>query len=190
MFIQFLRNIIHSPKQAAMLGAALFIFPLEAYSTSFYAAPDHPEPHHQEFHHYHPGPVYSNHQRWFWASRHHANGPSLPEAATFAIISGITYAVINGAYYRHEGERYIWVSNQPPAQNTTIIVNDPNRPQVTESDDEPNGSSGDYTLGSIVEELPDSAKEVSINDRQYFVSHHHWFIALEDQGYVVVKSPL
>ncbi|KPA53188.1 MULTISPECIES: hypothetical protein [Photobacterium] len=45
-----------------------------------------------------------------WYEKHH-----LPEIATFAVIAGATYAIINNTYYKKDGERYVY-SEKPNAK--------------------------------------------------------------------------
>ncbi len=58
-----------------------------------------------------PGPHWGGHGRGW-------GGPGplrfLPEAATSVLIGGLTYYMLNGAYYQRQGENYVVV--QPPAE--------------------------------------------------------------------------
>ncbi|MCA0936458.1 hypothetical protein LCL85_13035 [Vibrio alginolyticus] len=117
----------------------------------------------------------------------------LVDIATFAIFAGITYAIINDAYYQKSGDRYVYVQN-PPAGNYTII--DPNDIAITSSGTTSSTSSNaasnsPYTKGEIIDTLPSSKKTVVVNGQTYFQYQNTWFLPLRDQHkYVVVEPPL
>ncbi|HIF9128913.1 TPA: hypothetical protein ACX6PG_001226 [Photobacterium damselae] len=63
--------------------------------------------HHRHHHRHHrdvvivkPGRPY--YKPWYYRS-------SLPEMATFAVIAGVTYAIVDNMYYKRDGDRYIKV---------------------------------------------------------------------------------
>ncbi|BAX54859.1 TPA: hypothetical protein ACX6QT_002386 [Photobacterium damselae] len=65
------------------------------------------KPKHHRHHHHHrdvvivkPGRPY--YKPWYYRS-------SLPEIATFAVIAGVTYAIVDNMYYKRDGDRYIKV---------------------------------------------------------------------------------
>lgn len=133
-----------------------------------------------------PGP----HPGWFWDGpghgRHH--GPFLPDGAAFAVIAGMTYAIIDGQYYRHQGNQYIYVGDSPVPSQTTVVVHSSDN--NTSSESISNNQDTLFSPGTIVSQLPEKYKKVTINHQQYFVSHHTWFVKLANRGYVVVKPQL
>lgn len=48
------------------------------------------------------------------------------------------------------------------------------------------------TTGTLLEHLPDGARSVTIENRQYFVSSGNWFVAVYEGGihYMVVLAPV
>ncbi|CAG8999193.1 MAG: hypothetical protein CENE_01162 [Candidatus Celerinatantimonas neptuna] len=134
-----------------------------------------------------PGP----HSGWFWDGPGHGHGPFLPDGVAFAVIAGITYAIVDGQYYRHQGNQYIYVGDKPtqPSQ-TTVVFNSSNNNTHSITTTDTNDQDTLFSPGTIVSELPGKSKKVTINHRQYFVSHHTWFVKLASPGYVVVKAQL
>ncbi len=117
----------------------------------------------------------------------------LVNIATFAVFAGITYAIINDAYYKKSGDRYVYVEN-PPAGNYTII--DSNDLALTSSGTASSASStaasaSPYTKGQIIDTLPSTKKTVVVNGQTYFQYQNTWFLPLRDQRkYVVVEPPI
>ncbi|MDO6705851.1 hypothetical protein [Photobacterium sp. 1_MG-2023] len=59
-------------------------------------------------HHYHRDVVVV-HER----PRREYHRSNLPDLVTFAVISGMTYAIIDNAFYKQSGERYIYTPHRP-----------------------------------------------------------------------------
>ncbi|QOW06083.1 hypothetical protein [Vibrio parahaemolyticus] len=139
--------------------------------------------------------------------------------ATFAIFAGVTYAIVQDAYYQQRGSRYVYVQN-PPAGNYTVISGSdvlPNSASTTTSlstvTTSPNSYSASpnqvsttttetsktitkktpspYKLGEIVDSLPRTKQTIVIDGQSYFKYQDTWFAPLRaDRKYVVVESPL
>ncbi len=91
-------------------------------------------PNYQRPPHYHRPPVVArpphHHTTYISVSRGYRYPPyrghyyyyhrDLVDIATFAVFAGITYAIINDAFYQKSGDRYVYVRN-PPAGNYTVI---------------------------------------------------------------------
>lgn len=45
--------------------------------------------------------------------KQHFHHSSLPEIATFAVIAGVSYAIIDNGFYKKSGERYEYVEKPP-----------------------------------------------------------------------------
>ncbi|MFM2485457.1 DUF6515 family protein [Celerinatantimonas yamalensis] len=122
---------------------------------------------------------------WFSASPR-SHGPRLPNDAAWMVIAGINYAIIDGLYYQHSGDRYIYVDHPPsiPPSNTTIVIDNTD---ALQSD----AASTTILPGTLVEKLPRQYKTVSVNGRDYYVSGRIWYAALaKNQGFIVVKAQL
>ncbi|WP_330961186.1 hypothetical protein [Photobacterium sp. 53610] len=65
--------------------------------------------HYHEPRHYHHRDVVVVHER----PRREYHRSNLPELVTFAVISGITYAVIDNAFYKQSGDKYVYTSQRP-----------------------------------------------------------------------------
>ncbi len=116
----------------------------------------------------------------------------LVNIATFAVFAGITYAIVNDAYYQKSGDRYVYVQN-PPAGNYTIINSNDLALTTSGSSGSTNSNvaSSPYTKGEIVDTLPSTKKTVVVNGQTYFQYQNTWFLPLRDQRkYVVVEPPL
>ncbi|WP_440878740.1 hypothetical protein [Vibrio natriegens] len=124
----------------------------------------------------------------------------LVDIATFAIFAGITYAIIQDAYYKKSGDRYVYVES-PPAGNYTVIdgnevvsYSGSNSATVTKSSSSTSTNvspNSPFKKGEIVDSLPSTKKTVVVNGQTYFQYQNAWFLPLRDQRkYVVVESPL
>lgn len=109
-------------------------------------------------------------------------GYSLPQGVALALLAGVTYAVVDGMYYyRKEGDRYIYVST-PPAGTYTVVEK---AASTT--------SSSALEPGTIVSQLPKSAKKVEYQGQAYYVVGENWYLPVSGNSignYVVVTNPL
>lgn len=66
---------------------------------------------HHHHHHYHRKKVVivKERPRHHHHHYHHYHKSRLPEVATFAVIAGITYAIIDNQYYKRRGDNYEYV---------------------------------------------------------------------------------
>lgn len=65
---------------------------------------------HHHHHHYHRKKVVIVKERpRHHHHHHHYHKSRLPEIATFAVIAGITYAIIDNQYYKRRGDNYEYV---------------------------------------------------------------------------------
>ena len=109
-------------------------------------------------------------------------GYNLPTGVALAVLAGVTYAIVDGMYYyRQTGDRYVYVE-RPPAGSYTVVETH-------------NASSHSSALepGTIISNLPVSAKQVEYKGQAYYVVGENWFLRVasnQDSGYVVVRSPL
>ncbi|MDF4601063.1 hypothetical protein P3509_16155, partial [Vibrio parahaemolyticus] len=170
---------------------------------------------------YHSSFIYVRPGYWYppYRGRYYYYHNDLVGIATFAIFAGVTYAIVQDAYYQQRGSRYVYVQN-PPAGNYTVISDGdvlPNSASTTTSlstvTTSPNSYSASpnqvstttteasktitrkppspYKLGEIVDSLPHTKQTVVIDGQSYFKYQDTWFAPLrEDRKYVVVESPL
>ncbi|WP_115717601.1 hypothetical protein [Gallaecimonas mangrovi] len=91
----------------------------------------HHDDHHYDDHHDRHGPP-PHHDRVIVVDRgfHHQGPPprhryyhrsDLANIATFAVLAGVTYAIIDNVYYRKSGDRYEYIS-KPPAGSYRVIT--------------------------------------------------------------------
>ncbi|WP_028108185.1 hypothetical protein [Ferrimonas futtsuensis] len=100
----------------------------------------------------------------------------LTRIATFAVYSGVTYAIVDDAYYRKHGDHYLYVESPPAGHYSVIQAGD--------------AGSG-YTLGQRLGQLPSGSHSVVVDGISYHNLGEHWFVPLAGgQSYVVVESPL
>ncbi|WP_104025475.1 hypothetical protein [Vibrio hyugaensis] len=152
---------------------------------------------------------------WYppYRGRYYYYHSDLVGIATFAIFSGITYAIVQDSYYRRNGDRYDYV-RYPPSGNYTIVNGNsvttssstasnyaPPSGQIVSSS--PSSSSAHvaqvapapepspYKLGEIVNSLPHTKETVVVDGQSYFKYNNTWFAPLrEERKFVVVESPL
>ncbi|MGF1688609.1 hypothetical protein L4C36_18305 [Photobacterium japonica] len=70
----------------------------------------HKHKHHHKHHHHHHYKKRHKHVVVVKERHHHYHKSRLPEIATFAIIAGATYAIIDNHYYKRRGENYEYVA--------------------------------------------------------------------------------
>ncbi|TNZ65722.1 hypothetical protein CGK45_04710 [Vibrio parahaemolyticus] len=170
---------------------------------------------------YHSSFIYVRPGYWYppYRGRYYYYHNDLVGIATFAIFAGVTYAIVQDAYYQQRGSRYVYVQN-PPAGNYTVISGSdvlPNSASTTTSlstvTTSPNSYSASpnqvsttttetsktitkktpspYKLGEIVDSLPHTKQTIVIDGQSYFKYQDTWFAPLRaDRKYVVVESPL
>lgn len=110
----------------------------------------------------------------------------LVDIATFAIFAGITYAIIQNAYYKKDGDRYVYVQSPPEGNYTVIDSSD-----VVLSSNSNAVANSPYKKGDVVDTLPSTKKTVVVNGQTYFQYQNTWFLPLRNERkYVVVESPL
>ncbi|MGL6260036.1 DUF6515 family protein [Vibrio sp. WXL103] len=100
---------------------------------------------------------------------------SLPKTATFVVIAGISYAVINNAYYKRSNDTYVYVEQPPvsaPAQATTssMSVNTSNH-------------------GKIVDVLPANVTTVTVEGATFYVLGSDWYAPIAGTNQFVIVEP-
>jgi hypothetical protein len=96
---------------------------------------------------------------------------NLPSAASLLVISGITYAIIDGLYYQRHNDKYVYVENPPvAAQKTTVDTN-----------------SG--MIGTVVNALPAGSKKVTVNGVLFYVHSGDWYAPIASSHSFVVVEP-
>lgn len=98
---------------------------------------------------------------------------NLPRATTFVIIAGISYAVIDNAYYKRHNNTYIYVESPPVVTTAT---------QDTGYDDTNN-------FGHLVSELPHYAKKVSVDGATFYVTDTDWYAPISGGSQFVIVAP-
>jgi hypothetical protein len=121
------------------------------------ALPSHAEPWHKHIDK--PWKNHKRHKKEVHVIHHDYKRSMLPETAVFLAIAGITYAVVDGKYYKEGKDRYIYVERENLSR---------------------------YRPGQIVKRLPEGATVVHKKRQQYFVSRGDWFLPLDNGKYVVV----
>ncbi len=102
---------------------------------------------------------------------------SLPKNAAFAVIAGISYAVIDNAYYKRSSDTYVYVE-QPPVtvvEQTTVI--------------EAPATSSTSSYGSIVDFLPDQVTTVTVNGATFYVDGSDWYAPISGTNQFVTIEP-
>lgn len=107
----------------------------------------------------------------------------LPAAATFAVIAGITYAIVDNNYYKQSGDTYVYIE-QPPAVTNTTVVTAPNNSTTVVTN-----TNTVLPLGSIISTLPAGAQTVTIGQGVFYVSQGQWYARITGQNQFVVVAP-
>ncbi len=110
-----------------------------------------------------PTPPPSHHR-----SEYGLNG--LPAAASFLVLSGITYALIDGLYYQKQNDRYVYVQNPPTSTTVTTTTTSSN-------------------IGQVVDALPSGSKTVTVNGVLYYVSGNTWYAPIASSSKFVTVAP-
>lgn len=95
------------------------------------------------------------------------DGASLPSAASLLLISGITYAVIDGLYYQRHNDKYVYVENPPVAQQTIVSSH----------------------TGTVINALPSGSKTVTVNGVLYYVHAGTWYAPIASSHRFVIVEP-
>ncbi len=101
-------------------------------------------------------------------SYHHSG---LPSTAAFLAIAGITYAIIDNAYYKQSGDQYIYVE----------------QPLVTASQQVSTTSSG--LSGQVVNTLPIGVVTVTVDGATYYVRGDNWYAPIAGTNKFVIVAP-
>lgn len=93
---------------------------------------------------------------------------ALPATAAFAIFAGVTYAIIDNAYYKQSGDQYIYVEQAPVSSSQ----------QVTSSQ-----------TGQVVNGLPSGVSTVTVNGTKYYVLGNDWYAPIAGTNKFVIVAP-
>ncbi len=109
-------------------------------------------------------------------ARLHYSAKGLRGLATFALLAGVTYAVVDNVFYRKQGDQYVYDAN-PPAGSYTIM----NTPDTSSS----------YHIGSVVAAgaLPMGARTVTVNGIVYREYEGSWFAPMAGANQFIVVTP-
>ncbi len=122
--------------------------------------PSHPSHNHKPAH---------NHRPSYKAPPHRSYRRSaLPATAAFAIFAGVTYAIIDNAYYKQSGDQYIYVE-QPPVSSSQ---------QISSSQ-----------TGQVVDGLPSGVSTVTVNGTKYYVRGNNWYAPIAGSNKFVIVEP-
>ncbi|WP_028110238.1 hypothetical protein [Ferrimonas futtsuensis] len=128
-------------------------------------------------HHHRYSPFYP---RAYYHGRHYRrhdydDRPRKPRAARIIIVDGITYALIDGQYYRRQGDSYRLES--PPRAGSYRVLSAQEKPKQR------------YAPGRTLSQLPEPKRQVRVRGQLYWVHHGVWFASLEQGGFVVIQPP-
>ncbi|EKE76699.1 hypothetical protein [Gallaecimonas xiamenensis] len=121
------------------------------------------------YHHYGPAPRHRYYHR-----------DALAGIATFAILAGVTYAIVDNAYYRQNGSGYTYV-DRPPAGSYQVVDNGYSGY---------NGySGGDLSPGTVVDAIVGPTKKIAYEGRLYYVANGIWYLPVDGGSQYVVVRP-
>ncbi|WP_417356720.1 hypothetical protein [Gallaecimonas pentaromativorans] len=130
------------------------------------------------YHHYGPPP----------ARHYYHHGNALAGIATFAVFAGITYAIVNNAYYRQQGDRYVYVDT-PPA-GSYRVVNQPGTTTTVTTTTTTSVARGEgLSPGTVVDEIVGPTKKVAYEGRLYYIADGIWYLPVDGGSQFVVVQP-
>jgi len=106
-------------------------------------------------------------------SYHHKH---LPASASFIVISGISYAIVDNAYYKRNGDQYIYIEQPPVTVQTT-------------TDQAPAAQTTETISGSIVDLLPANTTIVTVNGVTFYVDGRDWYAPIAGTPRFVIVEP-
>ncbi|WP_417345594.1 hypothetical protein [Ferrimonas sp.] len=126
-------------------------------------------------HHYRYSPFYprSYYHGPHYRRHYYDDRPKKPRAARTIIVDGIAYELINGQYYRRQGDNYRLES--PPRAGSYRVLGAREKHQPG------------YKPGQTVSQLPEPKSQVRVSGRLYWVHQGIWFASLEQGGFVVIQ---
>lgn len=96
----------------------------------------------------------------------------VPRTATYLVIAGITYAVIDNAYYKRSGDQYIYVEQPPVSAQQNV--------NLARTND---------VAGKIVDVLPSEAVSVTVNGSTFYVQGSDWYAPIAGTNQFVIVEP-
>jgi len=106
-------------------------------------------------------------------SYHHKH---LPASASYLVIAGISYAIVDNAYYKRNGDQYIYIQQLPVSVETTT------------GQAPPLNNSGAVS-GAIVETLPANTTTVTVNGVTFYVDGRDWYAPIAGTPRFVIVEP-
>jgi len=112
------------------------------------------------------------------APRYHRH--SLPMDATFALIAGVTYAIIDNAYYQKSGESYEYVEQPPVTAETTTVETTTVKTTTKQAAVSP---------GTVLDGIPGNTTVVTVNGATYYVDGAVWYAPISGTNQFVIVAP-
>ncbi|CAH0537821.1 hypothetical protein [Vibrio marisflavi] len=117
---------------------------------------------------YRPNYKVPAHRRYYYTK--------VPKHASYIVLAGITYAIIDNIYYKRSGNEYVYVE-QPPVtvvkEVNTATAAPTNQPKV----------------GTVIDFLPDGTVPVSVSGSTFYVKQSHWYAPIAGTNKFVVVEP-
>ncbi|CAH1520659.1 conserved exported hypothetical protein [Vibrio owensii] len=101
----------------------------------------------------------------------------IPRTATYLVIAGITYAVVDNVYYKRSGDQYIYVE-QPPVS----VQSEVNTASTTVA-------ANKGMAGKVVDVLPNEATTVTVNGATFYVQGSDWYAPIAGTNQFVIVEP-
>ncbi|MGR4990414.1 hypothetical protein ACPV3U_12640 [Vibrio rotiferianus] len=98
----------------------------------------------------------------------------IPRTATYLVIAGITYAVVDNAYYKRSGDQYIYVEQPPVSVKSEVNTA---------------GSNVATKAGKVVDVLPTEATTVTVNGATFYVQGSDWYAPIAGTNQFVIVEP-
>ncbi|MDN2482657.1 hypothetical protein ACPV5L_15505 [Vibrio astriarenae] len=103
----------------------------------------------------------------------------VPAGATFVLIAGISYAVINNAYYKRSSDTYVYVEQPPVSASTTQTTTVTNTAPAIDTSNH----------GKIVDVLPSNVTTVTVDGATFYVQGSDWYAPIAGTNQFVIIEP-
>ncbi|WP_117232609.1 hypothetical protein [Vibrio maerlii] len=102
----------------------------------------------------------------------------VPKYASYIILAGVSYAIIDNMYYKRSGDTYVYVE-QPPVTATTEVITSTTVEVASRQ------------VGTVVDALPLDTVPVSIQGATFYVKQSEWYAPIAGTNkFVIVEAQL
>lgn len=106
------------------------------------------------------------------------NHYKVPKYASYIVLAGVTYAIIDNMYYKRNGDTYVYVDQPPVTAAKDVTTN-----KTVEV--------ASRKVGTVVDVLPLNTVPVSIQGATFYVKQSEWYAPITGSNkFVIVEAQL